>query len=233
MKLAPCLCVIVATSTATSLAGAQAREGERPAYVSPLGAPRDALELSLASGYAQGFGSLQSGVGLPSVATGGLALDLGIGYRIDPTWAVLWGGEYQALSPERTDQAQGFSSSIAAQVHFRPAQRLDPWAEAGAGYRFLWESPTDGPTLRTHGFQLARVRVGLDWRADRHVALGPVVGADVNLFLFQDFGGNASNIPEPRASSFFFAGVQGRIDIGGGSAASRALAARRPGGETF
>lgn len=227
MKLASCAFVLAAASTVTSLAGAQAQEGERAAYTPPLAAPRDALELSLASGYTQGFGSLQSGVGIPSVATGGLGLDLGIGYRINPTWAVAWSGEYQALSPERTEAAQGFTSSIAAQVHFRPAQRLDPWVEAGAGYRFLWEDPTAGATVRSHGFQLARVRFGLDYRADRHVALGPMVGLDANLFLFRDVGGDTSNIPDPRVSSFFFAGIQGRVDIGGGTGSTSRTISRR------
>ncbi len=222
MKLVAFFAAFGATLIATSVAGAQ----ETPAPRRPLGAPRNALELTLASGYAQGFGSLQSGVGIPSVVRGGLGLDLGIGYRIDPTWAVLWAGEYQALSPERSDSARGFSSSLAAQAHFAPARRLDPWVEAGAGYRLLWEEPTEGPTVRSHGFQLVRFRVGLDWRADRHVALGPVAGVDANLFLFQDAGGVTSNIPDPRFSSFFFAGVQGRIDIGGGSSGSRTISRR-------
>jgi hypothetical protein len=99
--------------------------------------------------------------------------------------------------------------------HFDPELRLDPWLEVGAGYRLLWEdeaAPT--PNVLSHGLQLARARVGLDVRVSPDVAIAPVVGADANMFLWQDVT-TSTAIADPRITTFIFAGVQGRMDIGG------------------
>src|SRR5262245_52575155 len=114
-------------------------------------APRNALELSASTGYAQGFGTLHGGVGMPSVAAGGFGIEFGIGYRIEPRWAVLWSGQYQELDATRGDSVRGFTSSLAGQYHFNPVERIDPWLEVGAGSRTLWESPSIGPTMMTFG----------------------------------------------------------------------------------
>jgi hypothetical protein len=239
MKLASFVAALGATLTASLLAQAQPPDGtptsttvtaEAPAErkaVPP--APRNALELTAGAGYTQGVGSLMSGVGMPSVATIGYGLDAGIGYRIDPRWAVLLTGQYQELNAQRTDAARGFNTSIVAQYHFAPTRRLDPWVEAGAGWRFLWEAPEVGPTVLTHGIQLARVRVGLDIRGDAHAAFGPMIGADANLFLYQDVlsGQQATTIGDPRVSTFLYAGVQGRFDIGNKTSSSSRTMARR------
>lgn len=242
MKPASCIAALGAAMTATALAGAQPPESQPSTYQpqplypvpsaeeasrGPIPAARNAFEITVGSGYTQGFGMLKSGVGLPSVATAGLGIDLGLGYRIDPSWAVLWSGEYQELVAERANAVRGFTTSLAGQYHFRPAQRVDPWVEVGAGYRFLWENPSFGPTILSHGWQLARVRAGVDLRADEHVAFGPYVGADATMFLFQDGGDVATTISDPRLSTFIFAGVQGRFDVGGSTRASRAAASAR------
>lgn len=242
MKLASSVAALGATLTATWLAQAQPPEtttttttttttmstAEEPSARVPP-APRNALELSAGAGYTQGVGSLRSGVGMPSVATAGYGLDLGVGYRIDPSWALLLSGQYQEFNAERADAARGFSMSVAGQYHFAPTRRLDPWIEAGAGWRFLWEAPSVGPTLMSHGIQLARVRAGLDIRGDAHTAFGPMIGADANLFLYQDVlaGQPSTTIGDPRVSTFLYAGVQGRFDIGNKTSSSSRTVSRR------
>jgi hypothetical protein len=211
------------TLTATGLASAQPPEPmpspsydvtyEKPSR-KPLAAPTNALELTMSTGYTQGFGSLKSGVGMPSIVTPGVAFDLGVGYRVDPKLAVLWSGEYAELTAERTESARAFTTGVAIQYHFMPMQRVDPWMEGGVGYRFLVEDPTVGPNLLTHGFQLARLRVGVDFRVEEAVALGPMVGLDANLFLFQDIPNAGTAIADPRLSTFVFAALQGRFDFG-------------------
>lgn len=229
MKVAFLFVAIGASLTGTGLALAQPPEAtpyttpyaytppaERPAEErGRIAAPKNAFELSIATGYTQGFGYLKEGESMPSVVTPGIGFDLGLGYRIDPNWAVLWAGQYQEFTAERVSAARGVTTSIAAQYHLAPTVMTDPWIELGAGYRFLWEDPSIGPTLMTHGIQLGRLRAGLDLRADKAVAVGPVIGADLNLFLFQDFPNLATNIPDPRVSTFIYAGLQGRFDFGG------------------
>jgi hypothetical protein len=180
-----------------------------------LAAPRNALELSFGAGYTQGFGYLTRGVSLPSVATAGLGLDFGLGYRFSAHWALMWGGQYQELTAQRSDAAGGFASSLGAQYHFDPTHRIDPWVELGAGYRYLWESQQFGPVIQTHGFELAHLRAGLDLRADEQIAIGPVIGADATLFRWQDRPGYSVYLANPQVSWFVYAGVQARFDIGG------------------
>lgn len=209
-----------------SYSTAPAPMGETPMRQKRLPAPKNALELTVGTGYTQGFGSLRSGVGMPSVVTPGLGLELGIGFRANPHFAVLWSGQYQEFSAERASTAYGFTGSLIAQYHFTPLERIDPWAEVGFGYRLLVEDASLGPNLYTHGFQLGRARVGLDFRVDQAVALGPMIGADLTMFLFQDFPNVQTNISDPRVSMFVFAGAQGRFDIGGRTTETRRISNR-------
>ena len=234
MKLAYSFVALGVSLTAVGIAGAQPLEavptvntsGERPARA-PMGAPSNALELSVATGYTQGFGSLRSGVGMPSVVGPGLGVDVGIGWRIDPRLAVVGTGQYQEFTAERTSAARGMAGSIGVQYHLAPMSRVDPWVEAGVGYRLLWEVPNVGPTLTTHGFDVGKLRAGIDFRMDENVAIGPMIGADATLFLFQDFPNVQTNISDPTVSTFVYAGLQGRFDIGGQSTTGpRTVAAR-------
>lgn len=238
MKFALSVVAIGTTLTATGLAQAQPTApqpapaweppststyslgAERPSIGTRIAAPKDAFELSIGTGYAQGFGSLRSGVGMPSVATPGAGVELGLGYRIDPHWAVLWSGEYNELRAERADTARMYTSSLSVHYHFAPMSRADTWFSLGAGYRALWEEPVAGPRLVTHGIQLARARLGIDFRASEGVALGPVIGGDATMFLFQDTPNLDTNIADPRVSAFVFAGLQGRFDVGGSTSSS-------------
>jgi hypothetical protein len=99
------------------------------------------------------------------------------------------------------------------QYHLDPQVRVDPWLELGTGYRVLWEPLPGADTVVTHGLQLGRARIGLDLRGES-VAIAPFIGADLTTFLWQDLGSNEA-IASPRLSTFVFAGIQGRLDVGG------------------
>ncbi len=188
--------------------------GEEPSYLQQhVDAPIKALELSVGTGYTQGFGMLQGGVALPDVVTPGIAVDLGVGYRIDPHWSIGLAGQYQELTAERASGARGLTAGINAAYHLSPYTRADPWVQLGTGYRLLWEThPDPAPNLLTHGFELAKLTVGMDIRVDKDVAIAPVIGADLNLPLWQNNGPQVA-LNDPRVSTFVFAGVQGRFDV--------------------
>lgn len=191
-------------------------EAERVDYFSQrVSAPRNAFELTVGTGYTQGFGMLQSGVGLPDVAQPGLAVDVGAGLRLDPHWAISALGEYQELTAERADSARGLTAGLGASYHFVPYSRTDPWLQLAAGYRMLWEPTANQPTVLTHGFQLARLTGGIDIRASRDVAIAPMIGADMNMFFWQNAGNGSVAIADPRLNTFVFAGLQGRFDFAG------------------
>ena len=174
-----------------------------------------AFELTVATGYTQGFGSLQSNVGMPSVAQAGIGFDLAAGYRIDPRWALSLGGQYQEFDAQRANGARGFAGTLAAQFHIDPNVRLDPWVELGTGYRMLWETASSpAPNVLTHGVEIARARLGLDLRISPEIALSPLVGADATVFLWQD-AVSSTAISSPSVATFVFGGIQGRLDLGG------------------
>lgn len=242
MKLSSSFLALSVVMTATALARAQppatqpsttqptttSTQGEAPSFVQQrLPAPKNAFEMAVGTGYTQGFGSLKSGVGLPSVVTPGIGIDLQLGWRAHENWALLWSGEFQDFTAERSSSARGITTSVVMQYHIMPMKRLDPWVEAGVGYRVLWEEPSIGPTLTTHGLQVARVRVGLDFRTAADVSLGPMVGADATVFLFQDVPNLGTNINNPRYSTFIFAGVQGRFDVGGSTSSPSARVSKQ------
>lgn len=190
-------------------------ERDRPQPQQGVRAPAEALEVTLGTGYTQPFGLLRSGVGMPSVAGAGIAIDLGLGYRIGPRWGLSIGGQYQELTPaEQLDATRGFATTIAVQYHLAPHLRADPWVELGVGYRGFWTLPQGAfPSAFNHGPQAVRARVGLDVRVSDDIALSPVVGADLTAFLWEDTGDNRA-VPDPAVSTFVFAGVQARFDTG-------------------
>lgn len=193
---------------------AQQQPDERRNYFQQeVPAPSNALEITVGTAYNQPFGMLQEGVGMPSVANGGIAVDLGVGYRVNPRWGIIGHAQYFDLDAERSLGARGATFGASAQYHFAPGNRVDPWAELGAGYRFMWEDrQSPASNLLSHGPQLARARVGVDFRVSPDLAIGPVVGADATLFLGQD-AAQARAIDNPGVATFIFAGIQGRGDI--------------------
>jgi outer membrane protein OmpA-like peptidoglycan-associated protein len=197
--------------------GAEPVAPEQPPSAAPgrIEAPSNAFELTLGTGYTQGFGNLQEGVGMPSVATPGIGFDLGLGYRPVPEFSLQATGQYFELTAERAQAARGLTAGIAATGHLSPYSSLDPFITLGTGYRMLWETHTVGPNLLTHGFELAKAQIGLDVRVSPDVAIAPVVGADLNLFLWQSGATSDVSINNPRVNTFVFAGLQGRFDMGG------------------
>lgn len=212
---------LVAAAAALAVFGvstlASAQQAEKTWFQQGVPAPSSAFEATVGTGYTQGFGMLRSGVGMPQVSREGIGVDVAAGYRIDPHWAVSLGAQYQEFRAENADAARGGTGTIAAQYHIAPTTRLDPFVELGSGYRMLWQVAPggQGPNVLNHGFQLGRVRAGLDLRLSPDIAVAPVIGADATLFLWQDSGGNNIAIANPAVSTFVFAGVQGRLDVGG------------------
>ena len=54
-------------------------------------------------------------------------------------------------------------------------------------------------------------------RKPKAVAIGPLVGADLNMFVWRNPEGAVGNIElaDKRVNTYIFAGVQGRFDLGG------------------
>ena len=210
---------------AGGVAGAQ--ESGRSYLTQPLDAPDKAFELKVGTGYTQGFGNAAPGRGMPEVGGAGVGFSVDIDYRINPHWSVGVEAQYQELANEQNSSSRGLVANIGATYHFAPILRGDPWLRLGTGYRFLWDndvfgdgvSSTQGESFVRHGFEIAAGQIGYDVRVSENTALAPVVGADLNVFGWQDPGGTLSSA---QVATFIYAGVLGRFDIGGTTSASQA-----------
>jgi hypothetical protein len=185
----------------------------------PVRAPSKAFELGVEGGFTQGFGSVTSD---PRVGAGpGGTVGLSLGYRASPHWSLGVDGQYQAYGAadaiNNAPGLRGVSTDVSGTYHLTPYDRVDPYVTLGTGYRLLVESPAgDAPATLTHGFELGKLEVGLDLRAAESVALSPVLGVDVNLFLLRAGGGlESASLGTGVVNTFVFAGLKGRFDVGG------------------
>ncbi|HSN25363.1 MAG TPA: hypothetical protein VLT45_03735, partial [Kofleriaceae bacterium] len=146
-----------------------------------VAAPSNALEIGVATGYAQGAGPLGGDMQhLEDVSSAGAALELDASYRINPTFSI---GAYGSLSKyatgdriDDTNDVLGATAGIQATAHLRPERSVDPWVTLGTGWRGLWISPDAGKNTSLQGLELARLQLGVDYRINQDVAISPVIG---------------------------------------------------------
>jgi hypothetical protein len=77
------------------------------------------------------------------------------------------------------------SRVLGAEVFYSilPDDWVNPWVGYGLG--FSWLSAGDGvPELDLHGFDLARLTFGIDFRLSRTIGLGPYVDYDVGIYSY-------------------------------------------------
>ena len=130
-------------------------------------------------------------VGIPSVAGAGIGVNLDIDYRMSAHASFGVAGQYQQFTSENNTAARGAMGNIGLTIHGAPLQRADPWARLGAGYRLLWSvNPIGGgPTALVHGFELAALNLGYDLRLSEGVAIAPMIGADLTMFIWGEAAG--------------------------------------------
>ncbi|MBI2395222.1 MAG: hypothetical protein HYV09_36975 [Deltaproteobacteria bacterium] len=212
---------LAAATAVASLAAIAAAQPSELVSTQPIKtAPKDAVEVTLGAGYTQGFGKIAGPTSVPDVARAGVAVDLGLAYRLDPRLSLGVAGQYNEFDRgdvSGTRGARGMLAGIDGTYHIMPYTGLDPWVRLGTAYRFLWQDRNE-PTANvlTHGWSIARLSVGLDVRTSPSLALAPHIGADMNMFFFRRMdGGTNDTIADTRLNTFVYAGILGRFDIGG------------------
>jgi outer membrane protein W len=217
---------IAMTAAALAFAGALAtpafaQTAEGDFSTKPVLAPRRAFEIGVDTGYTQGFGSIYKGRAVGEVARAGMGVGLGLGARITPNFSLGVNGQLQGFNADPTlpkgMMVRGAAAGIEATFHAAPYQRVDPWVTVGTGYRMLMEVPEGNtPNTLTHGLELGKLQIGVDLRASDSVAISPVLGADMNMFMWRNEAGAGMNqVADKRLNTFVFAGVKGRFDLGG------------------
>jgi hypothetical protein len=225
--------VALGSSTVAGVASAQEPDQVSRAGDQHLAPANKAVELTISTGYEQGLGNLVSGQpSLTDLGQAGGAVELGVGFRVVPQLTLgVYGSGGMFSRGDAVDGSTNLYTATAglkADWHFLPAyQLLDPWISLGTGWRGYWVNDSQG-TSSTQGWEIARLQVGLDYRVDQAIAIGPVLGADVSTFFTQAVptSDGFQKISSPQASTFLFAGIEGRFDIPTASSDSR-VASRR------
>jgi hypothetical protein len=223
------LATIVAAAGTARAQSAPGAETARSFWDQSVAAPSQAFELTVGSGYTQGFGQYQKGSAnnMKDIAGVGIGIDLGVGYRLSPTWMLGASGAYQAYQAgnfEGDTSAGGATARLDATFQLAPYSRLAPWLKGGVGYRYLCEcgTPSTRAGARLHGFELLNLNAGLDMRFDQQIALAPLVGASLTTFLWD----RTDAIVDPRLGVFVYGGLQARFDIGGSYGRPMSIAVR-------
>jgi hypothetical protein len=184
-------------------------------------APANAFEIGLQTGWTQGFGNYASAARaqVHDLVNSGGAVELQLGYRFDPHWMLGLYGSGEAFGTggavPRGNTAWSSTAGIQGAFHFTPHEPLDPFISIGSGWRGLWVN-TDFGTDSSHGMDLARAQVGVDFRVSPMVSIAPVFGATMSMFFTHEpiGGNNFSNVSSPELSTFLFGGLMGRFDVG-------------------
>jgi outer membrane protein W len=188
-----------------------------------------ALEITLGAGYAQGFGDIgASQRSLSDLSSAGGEINLGVGYRLDKRFMVgAYGSGSKYSTGDFTSGADIWSATAGVQgnVHFLPDNEWDPWLGLGTGWRGHWVKNASGTDSR-HGWDIARLQVGVDYRVSPEFAMAPYVGAGLTTFFTQQLAGQQSfsNVHSPDVNLWVFAGLQGRFDLFGTSTPTVRLA---------
>lgn len=199
---------------------AQAQPNESSGIDRDLAPARNAIEISVGTGYAQGVGETGGDMADLDDLTGpGGALQLEVGYRVIPHLTI---GGYGTFSlhdngdvlADSTD-VFGASAGVQAVVHLRPERSVDPWVKLGTGWKGLWLSPASGKNTSLQGLELARLQLGVDYRITPEIAIAPVVGGSLGLFLSQNSPMTADYTELANKEVHFtgFAGLAGTFDI--------------------
>jgi hypothetical protein len=217
----------VALGAGALACGSTAHAQEASYLQQSVPAPSKALELQVGTSYTQGFGNILPGQGLSNVAGPGFGIDLGLGYRSSQHWSEGVEGQYQEFANELNAAARGLALSANATYHLNPTLRGDPFVRMGGGYRMLWSvNPPGGATTMIGGLELAKGAFGYDLRVSPDIALSPLAGADLDVFVLQGTNGVVRGLSPPQVAVFVFAGLAGRIDIGGTRGAAANVARR-------
>jgi len=218
MKLIPAVSLLV-----PALAYAEPESPDANASFDHAVAPvKNALEIAVGTGYTQGGGKLGGALGnLEDVSGPGAAVELDLGYRIIPQLTV---GAYGTFSKyqhgdllDSSTDVLGATAGVQAAWHVRPDTSIDPWVSLGTGWRGLWLNPSSGKVTSLQGFELARLQLGVDYRISRDIAIAPVIGGSLSMFVSQDapMTTDFTEIQDKKVNFTGFAGLSGRFDLGG------------------
>ncbi|HEY6177361.1 MAG TPA: hypothetical protein VIX73_23050 [Kofleriaceae bacterium] len=217
LKLIPAVSLLI-----PAVALAQPESADTTGFDHEVPAVKSAFEIGVATGYAQGGGKLGGNMlSLEDVSGPGAAVEVDVGYRIIPELAVGAYGTFAKYqngdSIDSSTDVLGATAGIQAAWHFRPERSVDPWVSLGTGWKGLWLNPSSGKVTSLQGLELARLQIGADYRLTKDIAISPVIGGSLAMFISQDSAmtTDLTEIQDKKVNVTGFAGLSGRFDLGG------------------
>jgi hypothetical protein len=204
-------------STGSGAAAGQEPVQTKAIYRRRVQVEERAIEVQATGGYQQGIGSIGGDTGshVQDVAGVGAGGDVAAGFRVSRYWlfGVYAGAAW--FSAATTEQSlHSYAAGVQAQLHMRARRSIDPWLGVGVGYRVFSFTPQGGATSDHKALEMPRVALGVDYRVSDALALGPVVAADMSLFLNEPEGG-ATGSTRMTIGSFISFGISARFDFFG------------------
>lgn len=196
-------------------------------------APSNAFELGISAAYTQPFGHVWEDTDISSIINAGGGVTLDLGYRATPSLSIGAAVHFHESTADTSigvaNDFRGGAATLHATYHVLPYGLVDPWVSLGTGYRLLWSVLRGADNDHfTHGIQAVRAFAGIDFRTTRDGAVGPFIGADVNVMMFDQVDGReASTMVSPAVNTFITVGAMGRFDIGGSRTVPGATVAKR------
>ncbi|NUO53902.1 MAG: hypothetical protein HOV80_34085 [Polyangiaceae bacterium] len=218
--------------TLSARARAQSDEPSPTARGPAVPAPSNAFELGINAAYTQPFGLVWDDTDISSIINAGGGVTLDLGYRAIPSFSISAAVHFHESTADTSigvaNDFRGGAATLHATYHFLPYEVVDPWVSLGSGYRLLWSifRGADNDHF-THGVQAVRVLAGIDFRTTRDAAIGPFIGGDVNVMLFDQVQGGDTTRISPAVNTFVTAGAMGRFDIGGSRTVPGATVTKR------
>jgi hypothetical protein len=196
-------------------------------------APSNAFELGINAAYTQPFGKVWQDRDISTIINAGGGVTLDLGYRVIPSLSIAAGVHFHESTADTSigvaNDFRGGTATLHVTYHFVPYEVVDPWLSLGTGYRVLWSVLRGADNDHfTHGIQALRALAGVDFRTTRDAAIGPFLGADVNVMVFDEVDDRESNaLTSPAVNTFITVGAMGRFDIGGSRTVPDATVAKR------
>lgn len=187
--------------------------------------PNEGFQLAIGSGYSIPFGNVDDSLSQSNFVSGQVPLLMDIGYKLSPH---VYMGAYVGLGFGQAgdrlanlcdDSGVDCSSSTLRvgfnlQYHMNPGDRWNPYIGYGIGYEFTSfeaSGPGGNAAVSVSGFELARLGVGVDYRASSAIGFGPY--ADLGLGIYSNISDGGPSMPLASASMHGWLGLGVRATL--------------------
>ncbi len=219
-----CLVVVVALPH-----GARAQQGVDPFLkAAPAGPPESGLSLALSIGYAVPMGSIDGSAKVSDFFSGGLPLQVDIGWRFTPNLYLGAFFEYSfaflnstvssgcSATPGVSCSGSNIQFGVDFVYTFMPYAKFAPYVGLGVGWEFASLSASASnvsQSLTLSGFQFARIIVGGDFRVGSAFRVGPFVNFSLGQYGSVSSTGLNLTLGDKTLHEWFQFGVKGTVDL--------------------